>query len=205
MHADIDTDVLFAAHGRPHDGRTETSGDHTIGAGPWEVMTPATVHHQVFTVVRLREGYSLAEVDAFLSRVEHSLAALWRENKELGERLDSARRAGADVVEAARLQAEQIITEAYAQAEQVQLEAVAAAEVLVERTCSAHREALEDQIDQLEATVGEHGRQLQHGLTVQLAQLRALIERRGAVPSSIATTQPWPPAGEPGSADQAPL
>lgn len=197
MHADIDTDIQFAAH-----GRTEADGAHTIGAGPWEVMTPAAVHHQVFTVVRLREGYSLAEVDAFLSRVEHSLAALWRDNKELLERLDSARRAGDDVVEAARLQAEQILAEAYAQAEQVQLEAVAAAEALVERACSAHRQAIEDQIDQLEAAVGEHGRQLQHGLTAQLAQLRALVGRRGAVPSSIATTQPWPPDGAPEQASR---
>ncbi|MFG1697146.1 DivIVA domain-containing protein [Nonomuraea sp. NPDC049309] len=227
MHADLDYDVqpdprppqhTPTTPGRPaHDqhlhGRADsgdghlTDATHTIGAGSAEVLTPAAVHHQVFSVVRLREGYNLAEVDAFLTRVESSLAALWRDNKELGERLDSAQRAGQDAVEAARLQAEQILAEAYAQAEQVQREALTAAETLVHRACSAHRQALEDQIDQLETTVAEHGRQLQHGLTVQVTQLRGLLQHT-PFPIPITTTDPWPRTGESGitgSAEQAPL
>jgi DivIVA domain-containing protein len=54
-------------------------------------LTPDDVRNKRFTPVRLREGYDMAEVDAFLDEVEAELIRLAEE----GERAPSDRRRGA--------------------------------------------------------------------------------------------------------------
>src|SRR3954454_19017590 len=53
-------------------------------------LTPEDVSNKRFTPVRLREGYDMGEVDAFLDEVESELARLNRENSELRQKLVTA-------------------------------------------------------------------------------------------------------------------
>ena len=53
-------------------------------------MTPEDVSTKRFTAVRLREGYDMGEVDAFLDEVEAELVRLERENSELRTKLEAA-------------------------------------------------------------------------------------------------------------------
>lgn len=46
-------------------------------------LSAASVRDQDFTVTRLREGYDLAQVDAFLGRAESTLTLLTEQNAEL--------------------------------------------------------------------------------------------------------------------------
>src|SRR3954454_1895391 len=55
-------------------------------------LTPEDVSNKRFTPVRLREGYDMGEVDAFLDEVESELARLNRENAELRTKLVTAQR-----------------------------------------------------------------------------------------------------------------
>jgi DivIVA domain-containing protein len=57
-------------------------------------LTPEDVSNKRFTPVRLREGYDMGEVDAFLDEVESELARLNRENSELRRKLVTAQRGG---------------------------------------------------------------------------------------------------------------
>jgi DivIVA domain-containing protein len=57
-------------------------------------LTPEDVSNKRFTPVRLREGYDMGEVDAFLDEVESELARLTRENAELRTKLATAQRGG---------------------------------------------------------------------------------------------------------------
>ncbi|MGW6503063.1 DivIVA domain-containing protein [Nonomuraea angiospora] len=158
-------------------------------SGQLALLTAAAVHHQVFTVVRLRGGYDLAEVDAFLSRVETTLSLLWGDNAQLRERLaanavaPSDASAGAEVLAAAHRSAEktitaaqhearQILAAAHAEAEQRQREAAAAADSLTQ----AARQAIDEQIDQLVIAVTDQSRHLQHTLHGRLAELRAVLD-----------------------------
>lgn len=54
------------------------------------MLTPADVRNKVFTTVRLREGYDLAEVDTFLGQVEVALCRILQENADLSARLKEA-------------------------------------------------------------------------------------------------------------------
>ena len=52
-------------------------------------LTPEDVSNKRFTAVRLREGYDMGEVDAFLDEVEAELVRLDRENSELRTKLEA--------------------------------------------------------------------------------------------------------------------
>src|SRR3712207_3000115 len=62
-------------------------------------LTPEDVSNKRFTAVRLREGYDMGEVDAFLDEVEAELLRLNRENAELRTKLETAQ-VGGDQAEA---------------------------------------------------------------------------------------------------------
>src|SRR4051812_7336189 len=68
-------------------------------------LSPAAVRNQVFTVVRLREGYDLAEVDTFLGHVETAFTMLVQENTELRAQAIAAERARPTQENAARIMA----------------------------------------------------------------------------------------------------
>ncbi|MFY9331489.1 MAG: DivIVA domain-containing protein [Candidatus Nanopelagicales bacterium] len=53
-------------------------------------MTPADVHAQQFTTVRMRTGYDMDEVDAFLDVVETEISRLLGENDDLRAQLTQA-------------------------------------------------------------------------------------------------------------------
>lgn len=146
-------------------------------------------------MVRLREGYDLAEVDAFLARVETSLSVLWHDNTALRDRLAAAERVALDTVTAARRQAGQILAEAHACAEQVQRDAMEAADVLAAR--AGYREVIEGQIDRLETVIADHDRNLRQGVRTQLAQLRGLLDdpepRRATFQQAEQAGPPGPP------------
>src|SRR3712207_1936003 len=57
-------------------------------------LTPEDVSNKRFTAVRLREGYDMGEVDAFLDEVEAELVRLSRENSELRTKLETAQAGG---------------------------------------------------------------------------------------------------------------
>jgi len=57
-------------------------------------LTPEDVSNKRFTAVRLREGYDMGEVDAFLDEVEAELLRLNRENSELRTKLGTAQDGG---------------------------------------------------------------------------------------------------------------
>ncbi len=57
-------------------------------------LTPEDVSNKRFTAVRLREGYDMGEVDAFLDEVEAELVRLTRENSELRTKLEAAQASG---------------------------------------------------------------------------------------------------------------
>ncbi|MEU7897500.1 DivIVA domain-containing protein [Nonomuraea sp. NPDC049152] len=166
-------------------------GHAAAGAGNWTLLTPAEVQQQVFTAVRLREGYDLTEVDEFLSRVQTTLGLLWRDNAHLREqlaaalatqpaprpsdaRVAAAHRAAEGIVAAARRQSEEILAAAHDQAEPVRRDAAQADGAMLDDARLPTRQAIEDQIDQINAAVAEHGRQLHRSLHDYLAQIRRL-------------------------------
>src|SRR5215213_7616991 len=57
-------------------------------------LTPEDVSNKRFTAVRLREGYDMGEVDAFLDEVQAELVRLARENDELRTKLETAQAGG---------------------------------------------------------------------------------------------------------------
>jgi DivIVA domain-containing protein len=59
-------------------------------------LTPEDVSNKRFTAVRLREGYDMGEVDAFLDEVEAELLRLNRENNELRTKLETAQTGAAE-------------------------------------------------------------------------------------------------------------
>ncbi|MEV1176105.1 DivIVA domain-containing protein, partial [Nonomuraea sp. NPDC049784] len=92
------------------------------GHGQSALLTAATVHNQVFSVVRLRSGYDLAEVDDFLARVETTLSRLWQDNAHLRERLAAGPAVppgSADELAAAEQTAQETITAAQREAHQI--------------------------------------------------------------------------------------
>ncbi|MEV4576306.1 DivIVA domain-containing protein [Nonomuraea jabiensis] len=211
MHIEHEDHVygLPIPHGHPAGDGFVTVPAQAAGPGQLTLLTPTAVHHQVFTVVRLRAGYDLAEVDAFLSTVETTISLLWQDNAHLRERLaaatpvpadmlaaaeesaretieaarqgaretvEAARHEARETVEAAREEARQIVTEARAGAERVRLDAAAAAEALTRTARLAYQEAIEEQFNQFDAVLADHGRQLQDSLHTQLGRLRTVLE-----------------------------
>lgn len=107
------------------------------GAG---LVSPIDVRNKVFSTVRIRAGYNLAEVDSFLGQVEMTLITLFQENSTLSRlaattpmtvhpvgdsatRLMALAQETADrVIAAAHQEAERIVAEARARAEAVEFE-----------------------------------------------------------------------------------
>ncbi|GHH69805.1 hypothetical protein GCM10017673_20870 [Streptosporangium violaceochromogenes] len=168
-------------------------------------LTPADVRNKVFTTVRLREGYDLAEVDTFLGQVEVALCRTLQENADLNARLKeavarapqhtaqhTARPAGdgsprivAPVQEAAereiakaREEAGRLVAEAYVRAEAVEREALDRAEVFESEVHERHRAAV-DNLNatraELSALVRDYGDRLIGCLEDQVRQMRLLI------------------------------
>ncbi|RSM95872.1 hypothetical protein DMB42_49215 [Nonomuraea sp. WAC 01424] len=187
-HEDHDDDHVHGPHS-PHshaapDGVTSPPLPANL-PGQLALLTATAVHHQVFTVVRLRSGYDLAEVDAFLARVETTLSLLWQDNAQLRERvratevstgaetLAAAHRAAQEALEAAQHEARQILATAHRDAERLRQEAESAAGALTQAT----RQTLDEQLGHLEHAITDQGRHLQHNLHTQLGHLRAALEQ----------------------------
>ncbi len=70
-----------------------TRREHTIWTekdmGEVMPLTPEDVSNKRFTPVRLREGYDMGEVDAFLDEVEAELERLLKENEDLRSKLSA--------------------------------------------------------------------------------------------------------------------
>ncbi len=175
------------------------------------LLTPAGVRNQVFTVVRLREGYALAEVDAFLSRVEATLTRLLRENEELrtlhaqaderaqhmrlspGERaariVEIAQETADWTVSSARQEAQTILTRAREEAEETVADALERATALQREIQEGRREALDQRIRTLSTFVTDFDSQMQETLKGQIGHLHRLITQLHD-PDDIAASLP---------------
>ncbi|MEU5878597.1 DivIVA domain-containing protein [Spirillospora sp. NPDC047279] len=200
--------------------RSELSpGIRALGNG---LMTPEEVRATVFATVRLREGYDLAQVDAFTGRVEIVLAHLLQENAHLSARL--AERSGDDppqppaegavqVIGLAKETADRVLIDASREAQQIIAEARTTAETLeaeAREQASRAREARDhyraglDQLDSVRAAeeqrLGELGelitRYRDHLAGDQerpTGQLRPLLEEFEALEEVRVTTRLPPP------------
>ncbi|SDH10079.1 DivIVA domain-containing protein [Nonomuraea jiangxiensis] len=152
------------------------------------VLDPSAVRNQVFTVVRLREGYDLAEVDEFLAQVEISLGVLLRENAELRARPGADARSKADsarIVALAQETAGRAIAGAQQEAERITREAREQAEALraqaldqVEREREAldlGRRELARRLDSVNRSASEYRDRVADALAAQVTQIRSLL------------------------------
>lgn len=111
-------------------------------------LTPADVHNQQFTTVRMRTGYDMDEVDAFLDVVETEIARLLAENDDLRAQVTQA--------QSRALAAEQRATAAEAPSEppkQVEVERVEEAEASPEVEVEVVEGVVEEVIEDAEAVV----------------------------------------------------
>jgi DivIVA domain-containing protein len=184
------------------------------------LLTPAAVRNQVFGVVRLREGYDLAEVDTFLGMVEITLSALMRDNDELRGRLKEAVRlarkappppsakagrvveiaheAAERVVGMARQEADAILAQARRQAEELENEVVERVVTLQRQAREAQREALERRIHDLQTFITDFGDRLRDGLNGHADPLDALLDELcGAAERSASPEEGEPPPTSP--------
>jgi DivIVA domain-containing protein len=154
------------AHEHPHTSLGETTSvielEPGLGGGAG-LLTPADVHNKVFSTVRLREGYDLAQVDAFLDLVERTLSGVLRENATLAARLPLSGRASPPtdkgamrMVALAHQSADQVIAMAEEEARGIVAEARGRAEDL-------EREAL------------DYGQRMREGLEAQIRRLQSLL------------------------------
>ncbi|MEU6409203.1 DivIVA domain-containing protein [Microbispora sp. NPDC046933] len=193
-------------HGHGHD--TEVlEGDPVPFSGrdgASRLLTPSDVRNQVFTVVRLREGYDLAEVDGFLGRVESALSRLLRENEELRSRLNTAARAALEtppspgeraarivevaeeaadrIVAMARKEADAIVTQARERAEGLGRDTVERMLDLQRQAQKTRREVMERRLRDLQALVADFDsvlRQCFHDHTDQMLRLLDELEDPG--------------------------
>ncbi|HEV7934332.1 MAG TPA: DivIVA domain-containing protein [Actinomadura sp.] len=155
-------------HEHPHTSLGESTSvielEPGLGGGAG-LLTPADVHSKVFSTVRLREGYDLAQVDTFLDLVERTLSSVLRENAALAARLTLsapgsapagknathivalAHHTGAEAIAMAQEQARDIVAEARSQAQDLKREALDYGQRM--------REGLEAQIHQLRTLLAE--------------------------------------------------
>jgi DivIVA domain-containing protein len=173
------------------------------------LLSPSDVRIQVFSTVRLREGYDLAEVDAFLGRVETTLTRLLRERDELRNR-PVCRHADGEgagrVLARAQEMADEMIAEAYEEAERIlaaahdkaaALEREAeqrqrAAMAALEETRAEQERTISDLLGRATASVSEQIRQQQQ----LLAELRSRTEVRPA-PRQVISVRPGATPREP--------
>jgi DivIVA domain-containing protein len=166
-------------HGHGHGHDTEVlegapAPSHGMDGGS-RLFGPSDVRNQVFTVVRLREGYDLSEVDGFLGRVESAMTRMLRENEELKTRLAAASHAAlhtappageraARIVEIAEEAADRLIATARKEAEAIVAQARDRAESpgrdtlekfleLQREAQSTRREAVDRRLQDLQALV----------------------------------------------------
>lgn len=154
-----------AGHDHPHP-HAETATVLRLPADG-RLLSPADVRNKVFTTVRVREGYDMAQVDDFLDQVEGALDRLLRENTELKTRpaqspkgesapqiIALAQEAAERAVAMAKEQARNIVAEAHGRAEVAQREALTYGDRI--------REGLQDQIRQLRALLIELEKKTAH-------------------------------------------
>ncbi|WUE13314.1 DivIVA domain-containing protein [Nonomuraea sp. NBC_00507] len=144
------------------------------------MLDPTAVRNQVFTVVRLREGYDLTEVDAFLGHVEASLGVLLRENAELRARNTSDVRSKADsarIIALAQETADRAVAAARQEADRITREARDQAEALIEESLdqAAAQQALERQVHSLNRSVTDYRERMANTLQTQLSQIEDLL------------------------------
>ncbi|PWK65109.1 DivIVA domain-containing protein [Streptomyces sp. CG 926] len=152
------------------------------------------IRNQVFTTVRLREGYDLVEVDDFLSRVEAAMTAVLQENAALRSRVDIATEATRQAEEGARQaaeprsgRAERIIALAQTVADQAVADAYVQAQCIVadaeERAAAIERQARDQvagirlQADGLHVHAQEYRSQLRAGLETQIRSAEEQLRR----------------------------
>ncbi|WP_436762956.1 DivIVA domain-containing protein [Streptosporangium sp. V21-05] len=166
--------------------------DHTptspLGAGlstGVSRLSPAAVRNQVFTVVRLREGYDLAEVDTFLGQVETAFTVLVQENAELYARATAAERAARQagpaeervtrVMAMAQDSADRMLAAAERQAEVIVAQARDRAAVLRQEVHASCGQELERRTEEFNAFAADYGDRLRRSLQAQVDQLRSLL------------------------------
>ncbi|MEU0164101.1 DivIVA domain-containing protein [Streptomyces iakyrus] len=165
-------------------------------------LTPEDVRNQVFTTVRLREGYDLSEVDSFLSRVEVVLSALLQQNAGLQSELQAAGQAtqqalasrGARperIIALAQTVADQAVAEAFDKAKQIVAEAEARA-ASIERNAREEAARMRHEVGGLQEAATEYRSQLKASLEMQLRTAEHQLRR-------LAADQDPPPPGGAGA------
>jgi len=178
-------------------------------------LTPDDVRNRRFTTVRLKEGYDVDEVDAFLDEVEAELTRLGRESDDLRARAAVAAQAPAPppsptenavrMLEMAQRTADEHMAQAKADADALLAQAQSQATEMQARTRSEHAEA-QRQIDELKAFEREYRSRLRTYLEGQLRDLQGTGVDAPAPsappPAAAMTTTPSAPR-EPVAADPA--
>ncbi|MBO3749882.1 DivIVA domain-containing protein [Streptosporangiaceae bacterium NEAU-GS5] len=143
---------------------------------------------KVFSTVRLREGYDLAEVDAFLGRIEATLAALHARNAELAARIESpstgpATAAAARLMALAQQAADELIAMAHEKARAVVEEAGHHADAvrreLAEQAAAFERQVRDHHTRDPHVFHRDHSHQVRQSLAVQAAYLHHLMTEFG--------------------------
>jgi DivIVA domain-containing protein len=190
-------------HGHGHDHAADAALNGSTGStldppGPDGLLDPVAVRNQVFTVVRLREGYDLAEVDAFLGLVETTLTAVLQENQQLQARslrtgevpqpipsddsatriIELAHEAAERTVTKAHQEANAILSQARARAEQLQHDALNTGAALHRATThETHKEALGRGIQTLHAFIADFDTHMKQTLEGQITHMRNLLDQ----------------------------
>ncbi|WP_283133287.1 DivIVA domain-containing protein [Rhizohabitans arisaemae] len=198
---------MFEGH-EEHDSDAapgETPGGRLSPRPATGLLTPADVRGKVFTTVRLREGYDLGEVDAFLRQVETALTLLIRENADLNDRLAGSAAGSPDVsppanralwiITLAQETADKAVTAAREEACGIVAAARAHAEEISRHARDVHHAERERERAGEEARrlFAEHGARLRDALEDQIHRLRAVLtELDGEQTALTALTSPQP-------------
>jgi DivIVA domain-containing protein len=183
-----------AKHDHEHHGRAEGTPEapyplrlapHSCGGG-W--LTPAEVRSQVFSTVRLREGYEMGQVDTFLDKVEATLGAVLADNQDLRAQLTFAERATARAVAQAAQpggDAGRIVALAQQAADQAITAAQEEAATIVARARERAEAVVQQALDQ--------GAQMRESLQAQARQLQSLLRELDAGDGALPATLPSQP------------
>ncbi|GAA4556999.1 DivIVA domain-containing protein [Planotetraspora kaengkrachanensis] len=186
-------------HGHAADAALNGSAGETLDPpGPDGLLDPVAVRNQVFTVVRLREGYDLAEVDVFLGLVEATLNAVLQENRELRARplepdegpqparsgdsatriIELAHEAAERTVAKAHQEANAILGQARARAEQLRHDALNTGAALQRATThEAHKQAMGRGIQTLHAFIADFDTHMKQTLDGRITHMRTLLDQ----------------------------
>jgi DivIVA domain-containing protein len=179
--------------------------------GGW--LTAVQVRNQVFSTVRLREGYEMGEVDTFLDQVENTLGAVLADNQDLRTQLTVADRAAAQATQlnqelraqltlaerAAERAAAQVahpggdVARIVALAQQAADQAITAAQAEAATIVARARERAEVVVQE----ALDHGTHMRESLEAQAGQLQGLLRELDAHDGALLTLlQPQPGAAE---------